>query len=80
MLGKGFPRFSALRMIPSQARALKEYVCGARASKTSDKEDAPAALRYRPSKSTTRPVKNSGKLRVQRSPRHEIPALFQLVE
>lgn len=68
ILGKGFPCCSALRMIPSHASALKEYFCGAVRSKTSDKVDTPAALRNRPSESTSLPVWNSGKLAVQNSP------------
>ena len=67
-------------MIPSQARALKEYVAGAVGSKTPDKEDAPAALRYRPRESSLRPVWYSGKLAVQNSPRQTIPAVCQLSE
>ena len=80
MLGKGFPRFCALRIIPEQARALKEYFCGVRGSKTSDKEDAPAALRYRPEESKTRPVKYSGVLRIEYTPRQTVPEFVQLRE
>ena len=78
--GKGFPRFSARRIIPSQALALKEYLCGVRASKNSDKEDAPAALRDRPEESTRRPVAYSAELRIEYSPRQTVPEFIQLRE
>jgi hypothetical protein len=44
-MGKSLPLFSARRMIPLQAVALKKYRCGTSpVSKTSDNEDATAAL------------------------------------
>ena len=78
--GKAFPRFSARRIIPSQAFALKEYLCGVRASKNSDKEDAPAALRDRPEESTRRPVGYSDELRIEYSPRQTVPEFIQFRE
>ena len=42
--GSFFPRFSALRKIPSQALALKKYFSGALSSKICDKVDSLATL------------------------------------
>ena len=64
-------------MIPSQAFALNEYLDGADASKTSDKEDTPAALSNRPEETMTVPVGYSDKLRVKRTPREAVPEVFQ---
>ena len=58
--GSFFPRFSALRKIPSQALALKKYFSGALSCKIADKEDSAASLG------------DSPVLGVQHSPRNRI--------
>jgi hypothetical protein len=65
-MGKSLPLFSARRMIPLQAVALKKYRCGSSpVSKTSDNEDA------------TAPLWNSKVLSVQDSVGPPVPELPQ---
>lgn len=61
--GKGFPLFSARRIIPSQAFRLNEYLDGGAGSKTSDKKETAASLGH------------SEELRIEYAPRQTVPEL-----
>jgi hypothetical protein len=67
--GSSRPRFAARRRIPRAALGLKKYLDrSGRVSKTSDKEDATAALG------------DSEPLSIQNSPRHAVPEVIQVPE